>query len=385
MKRIRNVLMLVFLPVSVFAASGVFPFPAGLADEVRFWKMIFGTYTYAQIILHDSRHAGIIYEVMDFTKLNRQRDLSREEKSRIRKEKVRQRVDEISQLLQELANDLPPEKQSPAQRYYKNLFREIDEPDKFQKAAQRIHIQAGQKENFKEAISKSKAWIGDMQSIFEKEGLPKELIGLVFVESMFNPQAVSAVGASGLWQLMPETGKNYLPINAFWDSRNDPLHSSWGAASFFKDLYRQTRDWALAVNAYHTGPARIRKAVKQLGTRDISVIIERFEDPQYAFYSRNYYPQFLAVNEIYQHQEEYLGELPEGNLPSYDIVITKDFAVLPEVMHRFAMNPASLRALNTTLSSEVWSGELPLPPHFPLKVPKGFGYYIAQAIGYPPP
>ena len=201
---------------------------------------------------------------------------------------------------------------------------------------------------------------------------------------MFNPQAVSEVGASGLWQFMPDTGRGYLSINSFWDNRNDPIHSSVGAARFLKDLYRQTGDWALAINSYHSGPARILKAVRQLKTKDISEIIARFDDPGYGFYSRNYYPEFLAVAQIYRYREDYLGLLPEGADLRYDFVQTRDFVNLPQVAGRLAINLDLLRKLNTALKPEVLSGQLPLPPNYLLRVPKGFGYYLAKVIGYPP-
>lgn len=370
---LRLAAALSLLPVPLFAES--FAVPPPLSDEVRFWKTVFGTYDHSQVIVHDSRYLGVVYEVID---------LSSERKKENRTARIREATERIVRSLERLALGPKPEPLSPEEQYIQRMFEEVPGPDKFLEAANRVRIQTGQRDHLMKAIAKSTAWIGDIEGIFEKQGLPRELTALVFIESMFNPQAVSEVGASGFWQFMPDTGQGYLSINAFWDDRNDPINSSAGAAQFLKDLHRQTGDWALAVNSYHSGPGRILKAVMQLKTKDISEIIARFDDPGYGFYSRNYYPEFLAVVEIYRHRDNYLGPLPEGPDLRYDIVQTKDFVNLPQVAGRFAINMDQLRKLNTALKTEVLSGSLPLPPNYLLRVPKGYGYYLANAIGYLP-
>ena len=349
---------------------------------MRFWKAVFGTYNRSQVIVHDSKYLGVIYEVIDFSPLNVRQDLNAGEKRKIRTKRLQSATAEIVRSLQRLARGAEP--LAPEEKYVQTLFEEIPDPDKFLKAAKRVRIQTGQRDQLMKAISKSRDWIGDIEAIFERLGLPRELTALMFIESMFNPQAISEVGAAGLWQFMPDTGQDYLSINAFWDDRNDPINASAGAARFLNDLYRQMGDWALAINSYHSGAGRILKAVRQLKTKNISEIIDRFDDPGYGFYSRNYYPEFLAVVDIYRHRNDYLGLLPAGPDLRYDIVQTKDFVNLPEVAGRFAISLDLLRKLNTALKAEVLSGDLPLPPNYLLRVPKGYGYHLAVVIGYAP-
>ena len=346
--------------------------------------MVFRTYNRSQAILHDSRHLGVVYEVIDFSPLNDRTDLSDGQKRKIRSKRIQTERASIIRSLQRLAADPDPSSLTPEERQIQMLFEESSDSNKYLEATRRVRVQTGQSDHLTRALLQSKGWIRDIEAIFESHGLPRELTALMFIESMFNPRAISEVGASGFWQFMPDTGQDYLSINAFWDDRNDPIQSSLAAARFLQDLYRQMGDWALTINAYHSGPARILKAVKDLDTRDIAVIIDRFQDPGYQFYSRNYYPEFLAVAEIYRHEDEYLGPLAEGPELRYDIVKTKDFINLPEVAGRYAIRLDLIARLNTALKADVLSGKLPLPPNYLLRVPKGYGHPLAVAIGYAP-
>lgn len=369
----------VLFPVVFLRGEESFPIPKGLESEVLFWRTVFGTYGDNQVILHDERFLNVIYEVIDFSGLRARQQLSDSAKRKIREQEINRTVRNISASLKQLASgpesaDLTGEKQ-----YYWKLFK--GDKEELKEAAGRIRVQPGQRDHLARAIAKSAPWMGDIEAIFTAENLPKELTALMFVESMFNPRAISNVGASGVWQFMPETGRSYVSINDFWDDRNDALNASHGAARFLKDLYGHTGDWALAVNAYHSGVGRILKAVKVLGTKDIAEVVHNFDDPGYGFYSRNYVPEFLAVAYLYRNRNDYFGSANIGDNRQYDIVRTADFVILPEIAGRFGIEMDVLQKLNTALKDEVLTGNLPLPPHYPLKVPKGTGYSLAVAIG----
>lgn len=371
-------LLLLSCPLSSRGADS-FSIPDGLEDEVRFWRSIFGAYGDNQVLFHDEKFLNAVYEVIDFSGLEARRNLGDSAKQKIRETEVNRTKKRIAATLKHLAADRPHADQTDEERYYWKLFK--GDKEELKEAAGRIRVQPGQRDRLARAIAKSAPWMGDIEAIFSDAGIPKELTALMFVESMFNPRAVSDVGASGLWQFMPETGRSYVSINNFWDDRNDALKASFGAARFLKDLYTKTGDWALAVNAYHSGLGRILKAVETLGTKEIASVIHHFDDPGYGFYSRNYVPEFLAVVYLYRNRDEYFGAGSVADDRQYDIVKTSDFVILPEIAGRFGISLAALRKLNTALKDEVLSGELPLPPHYPLKVPKGTGYPLAVAVG----
>lgn len=375
MKRILFLFFMVMVPLSsasvLSQGRDAFAVPDGLEDEVRFWRAVFGTYGGNQVIFYDEEHLNVIYEVVSFSgtkRATRQEEISRTQRK-------------IADSLRALSSGAKDAVLTDEQRYYQKLFEGSSDPNRFRDAANRIRVQVGQRDNLKRAITKASPWMGDIEAIFEKNGAPKELMALMFIESMFNPRAISDVGASGVWQFMPETGRSYVSMNAFWDDRNDTLNATSGAARFLRDLYNQTGDWPLAINAYNSGLGRINAAVRKLGTKKIATIVHQFKDPGYGFYSRNYVAEFYAVVGLYRNRAEFFGPQSESDDRQYDIVQTADFVLLPKIADRFGIELDVLRKLNTALTEKVLTGELPLPPHYPLKVPRGTGYYLAVVVG----
>ena len=98
----------------------------------------------------------------------------------------------------------------------------------------------------------------------ERRGMPTELALLPFIESAFNPQAVSSARASGMWQFMPRTGKDFdLKQNAFRDDRRDVLASTRAALDYLQRLHGMFGDWHLALAAYNWGEGNVGKAVNR--------------------------------------------------------------------------------------------------------------------------
>ena len=102
------------------------------------------------------------------------------------------------------------------------------------------------------------------EEALEAYQLPLELKYLPIIESALNPKAVSRVGATGLWQFMIGTGKQYgLEVNSLVDERRDPVKSSYAAARYLKALYKIFGDWNLVIAAYNCGPENINKAIRR--------------------------------------------------------------------------------------------------------------------------
>ncbi len=130
------------------------------------------------------------------------------------------------------------------------------------------------------------------EQALEAYGLPLELKYLPIIESALKPTARSRVGASGLWQFMPKTGKLYhLEINSLIDERNDPIKASWAAAHYLYDMYQIYRDWNLVIAAYNCGPGNVNKAIHRAGkSRDYWKIY-----PFLPRETRGYVPAFIAA------------------------------------------------------------------------------------------
>lgn len=133
------------------------------------------------------------------------------------------------------------------------------------------------------------------EQALESYGLPLELKYLPVIESALNPNAVSRVGATGLWQFMLHTGKQYgLEINSLIDERRDPVKASYAAAHYLSDLYKIFGDWNLVIAAYNCGPQGINKAIHRAkGLTDYWDIY-----PYLPKETRGYVPAFIAANYI---------------------------------------------------------------------------------------
>ena len=162
----------------------------------------------------------------------------------------------------------------------------------------RIRTQRGAKEHFLEGLKISGRYIGQMQKIFREEGLPSELAYLPLVESSFNIRARSSVGAVGMWQFMPETGKKFLRIDAEVDERLDPMAATRAAARLLKENYRILGRWPLAITAYNHGTDGIFRGVKAVESDNLVDLIRGYQSPTFGFASKNFYAEFLAVVDI---------------------------------------------------------------------------------------
>ena len=142
--------------------------------------------------------------------------------------------------------------------------------------------------------------------IFEKTflhyGLPEELKYLAIIESALNPVAVSRAGATGMWQFMYFTAKNYgLEINSFVDERRDPYKSADAAARYLRDAYSLFGDWSLAISSYNCGAGNVNKAIKRAGGS------KAFWDiyPYLPAETRGYVPAMVGAMYAVKYHKEY--------------------------------------------------------------------------------
>lgn len=139
---------------------------------------------------------------------------------------------------------------------------------------------------------KSEYYFPIFENIIARHQLPYELCYLSIVESALNPQARSHMGAAGLWQFMPATGKRYgLEVNSLVDERMDPILSTEAACKYLSDLYDIFNDWNLAIAAYNCGPGNVNKAIHRAGGKRDFWSIYPFLPRE----TRGYLPIFIAV------------------------------------------------------------------------------------------
>jgi membrane-bound lytic murein transglycosylase D len=113
-------------------------------------------------------------------------------------------------------------------------------------------------------------------SVFNRQGLPTELLTIAMIESRFEYDARSHAGAVGLWQLMPATARSYgLRVDHLHDERRDPVRATYAASTLLKDLYAQFGNWELALAAYNAGPTKVRRAMNYAQTENFWTLARR--------------------------------------------------------------------------------------------------------------
>lgn len=305
----------------------VFSVPPGLATRVAFWKEIYAKYTTDQGVLHDLDDLTIVYEAIDFTLLMKDGRNSLRSKARARTKLVKTRRKEVSQRLERLAKikserDVRDEgdrkmlamftKESLPALFQKNRKRDLENLRKRLKTAsrvRRIRFQLGQKDKFILGVYYSGRYLRSMEKVFRQERLPIELTRLPFVESSFNIQARSRVGASGIWQFMPRTARPWMMVNRDVDERNDPMTATLASARLMRSNFEQLRSWPLALTAYNHGAAGVARAVRKTKTHDLAVIVNNYGGRRFGFASSNFYACFLAALETEKKARTLLGDI----------------------------------------------------------------------------
>ena len=163
------------------------------------------------------------------------------------------------------------------------------------------------KRSFERLMAVSEYYFPLFEEAFDKQNVPLEIKYLAVVESALNPKAVSRVGATGLWQFMYQTGKQYgLKIDSYVDERSDPLKASEAAAQYMKNMYAIFGDWDLVLASYNSGPGNVAKAIRRSGGQQNYWNIRKNLPKE----TQGYVPAFLATMYIYEYHKEH-GIKPE--------------------------------------------------------------------------
>lgn len=290
--------------------SEVFGIPVNLNSRVSFWFDIYTRYGSQVSLIHHSDYPWIIFAKVDITPIlnSSGHRWTKYHRAKALVEKTRLQTVEA---LKKLAKN--PGKKNLSQKEQALVAALSEIPGQrhkvFAQAAAATRVQLGQRDFFKNGVVFSAKYITRMEEIFAKHDLPIEITRLPLVESSFNENAYSKVGASGIWQFMPKTGKSYLKVENAIDERNSPIKATEAAAKLFKFNYKILRNWPLAVTAYNHGASGLQKATKVYKTTDLSELIKKNPSKSFGFASKNFYAEFLAALYAEKYHEEIFGDV----------------------------------------------------------------------------
>jgi len=208
-----------------------------------------------------------------------------------------------------------------------------------------IHVYTDRKvDRFRVMLGLQEYYFPMIEDIFASYGLPVELKYMAVIESALNPNAVSRVGATGLWQFMYSTGRMCgLNINSVVDERRDPVRATHAAAKYLKDLYGIYNDWILVIAAYNCGPGNVNKAIRRSGNRkDYWEIYYRLPRE-----TRGYIPAYVAATYAMNYYREHNITPIQIDIPlAVDTVMVSHDIHLEQIAAVLDLPLEELKALN---------------------------------------
>lgn len=356
-----------------------FTVPDEFQDRVSFWIKIYSQYTAEDAVFHDSQDLSVIYKVVDLRPIMTSDAHPFVKEFRAKKLIEKERNNLIKQLLSIRAK-WNAKSFSPAEKSLIELLGSPKKKSRITDALSNLRMQIGQRTYIEKALPNADLYLAKMEAIFEKKGLPIELTRMPFVESSFNLAARSRVGASGIWQIMPATGRKLIP-NHLVDYRNDPIKATEFAANLLKFNYKVTESWPLAVTAYNHGPTSISKLTKKYNTKDLPTLIRRvYGSHAFAFASANFYACFLAILEIEKNRSAYFPEIPKSEGMDLVRLQIKKPIRYKEVLRWFDRDEQKADLYNPHLGGLIKSGKVAIPQGTILYVPSTISRYASKDL-----
>ncbi len=343
-------------------AQETFPKPEALQPDVDFWVSIFTEYDSGEGVLHDNRNLAVVYERIDIPA-----GLSRRE----RQQRVEARRDHYQGVLRRLAASADRTGLSEEERRVLALWPEDVSAAVLRRAVGDVRFQQGLADRFREGLVRAGRYRAHVNAEFEKLGIPIGLAALPHVESSYNPNARSHVGASGIWQFTRDTGRRYMQIDHVLDERNDPFIATVAAGKLLAYNYSITGNWPMAITAYNHGLAGARRAMREFGDTAYVDILRRYNGRAFGFASRNFYVAFLAALEVDQHVDRYFPGLVPAKPVDYAIVKLDKYVPVDALVRALGVEADLVARHNPALQPAIWQASKYLPRDYDLRVPAG--------------
>ncbi len=340
-------------------ADDTFPQPPELNPDVDFWVDVFTKYGNDEGILHDNRSLAIVYD-----RLAMPENLGRRERQR--------RVDKHRKVLQDVLRSLASGKRdnlTAEQARVLALWPEDVSNKTLSAAVGRIRYQQGLKNRFQDGLRRSGRWRDHVNKEFTALNIPIEIAALPHVESSYNPDARSHVGASGIWQFTRSTGQRFMRVDHVVDERNDPFTATTAAGRLMAHNYSVTGNWPMAITAYNHGLGGVRRAMREYGDTAYVDILRNYDGRTFGFASRNFYVAFLAAKEVDQNVDTYFPGLIAEKPTNYSVASLSSYVSVPGLTEAMGTTSGKLAKYNPALQATVWQESKYLPKGYEMRFP----------------
>lgn len=356
----KPLLLLIFLTFSgLSVADQTFPQPPELQPDVDFWIDVFTRYGNDEGVLHDNRNLAVVYDRLP---------IPEKISSRERQRRVEKRRKELQAVLKSLAsgkrNNLTAEESRVLALWPADVSNQT-----LATAAGQMRYQQGLKGRFRQGLQRSGRWRDYVNKEFSALNVPIEIAALPHVESSYNPDARSNVGASGIWQFTRSTGQRFLRVDHVVDERNDPYAATRAAARLMAYNYSITGNWPMAITAYNHGLGGVRRAMSQYGDTAYVDILRKYNGRTFGFASRNFYVAFLAAKEVDQNVEKYFPGLVVESPTDYSVASLSTYVSVSGLTKALGTTPAKLKQHNPALQATVWQESKYLPKGYEIRFP----------------
>jgi membrane-bound lytic murein transglycosylase D len=269
--------------------------------QVRFWEAIFQKYDASTAVIHDLDEPDAMIDVINFNKYVQKNGETIQIPAAAQNAIVRRYIERYDLAVSRFKSQ---KERAVSYGAIEKRVLEVYQRDPIKLARLfrgdvTFRSQTGLSDTFYAAAQRAQEYLPYMEATFKKANLPIHLTRLPFVESMFNLSARSKVGASGIWQFMPGTAREYMAVNSTVDERNSPYKATVAASKLLRENYIQLGSWPLALTAYNHGRAGMARASRTLGTTELGTIIKKYKSPSFGFASKNFYAEFIAAVTTY--------------------------------------------------------------------------------------
>jgi membrane-bound lytic murein transglycosylase D len=361
-----------------------FEITASLKERVGFWFDVYSKYDQNHRIIHNQRFPWIIYKIVDVTdiinatepRVRWLRNVKADKFVKLETAKVRKTIQKIAKGvgLGQLKED-----EKPVAEALRGLGKNIRKSARL--ALNDIRVQTGQRNFFIDGLQVSPRYLSAMEKIFRAKKLPIELTRLPFVESSFNQEAMSKVGAGGIWQFMGNTGRKFLLVNGNIDERRSPFKASEAAAMLLKENHMILgHSWPLAITAWNHGPGGVRKACAAAHSKDLGTVIARYHSKSFDFASSNFYSEFLGALYAERYNDIVFGKVNRDTELTPMVVLVQRSVHINDVIRSSGLTKEEFLLMNPDLTLAQASNAR-LPVGFRIHLPERARFGVEQLVG----